>query len=68
MAVSGRARRRTLAAMNFVLIVILVGCVAVATADGYQAVTGRRLSKKPSRRTDQEMRRHLPLPRGCWGP
>jgi hypothetical protein len=37
--------------------VVLVACLALAALDGYQAVTGRRLSKRPSRRTDEEMRR-----------
>jgi hypothetical protein len=43
--------------MNYVLIIALVGCIALAGADAYQAVTGRRLSKRPSRRTDEVMRR-----------
>jgi hypothetical protein len=28
----------------------------VAALDGYQAITGRRVSKRPSRRTDHQMR------------
>jgi len=37
--------------------VVLIACQLIAAVDGYQAVTGRRVSKRPSRRTDQEMRR-----------
>ena len=40
-----------------VQIAVIVLCFGLAAADAYQAVTGRRLSKRPSRRTDQQMRR-----------
>jgi hypothetical protein len=36
-------------------VVVAVGLV-VAAVDGYQAITGRRVSKRPSRRTDRQMR------------
>jgi uncharacterized membrane protein YidH (DUF202 family) len=39
----------------FKVILLAVGIVIVAL-DGYQAVTGRRVSRRPSRRTDREMR------------
>lgn len=43
--------------MELLLALVLVLAVVLAIADGYQAVTGKRLSKRPSRRTDEEMRR-----------
>jgi hypothetical protein len=39
------------------LVLLLLATAALAMADGYQAVTGKRLSKRPSRRTDDQMRR-----------
>ena len=40
-----------------VLLLISIAVLAVGGIDGYQAVTGRRVSKSPSRRTDEEMRK-----------
>jgi hypothetical protein len=42
---------------TMLLAVALAGCVALGLADAYQAVTGKRLSKRPSTRTDEQMRR-----------
>jgi hypothetical protein len=39
--------------MNYLAAVF---CLAIGGLDGYQAITGRRLSKRPSRRTDHQMR------------
>lgn len=41
---------------QLLLIVGAVPALVLALLDGYQAVTGRRLSKKPSVRTDRRMR------------
>jgi hypothetical protein len=35
----------------------VVVMLVIASLDAYQAITGRRLSKRPSRRTDEQMRR-----------
>jgi dolichol kinase len=35
----------------------VVAMLVVAALDGYQAITGRRLSKRPSRRSDEQMRK-----------
>jgi hypothetical protein len=37
--------------------VLVVFMLAIASLDAYQAITGRRLSKRPSRRSDQELRK-----------
>jgi hypothetical protein len=31
--------------------------LSIAALDAYQAITGRRLSKRPSRRSDEQMRK-----------
>ncbi len=36
---------------------VLVAAVALIALNAYQAVTGRRVSKRPSQRSDQQMRR-----------
>ena len=46
---------RTLRGVLTALAVVV--CFALASADAYQAITGRRLSKKPSSRSDELMRR-----------
>lgn len=38
-------------------VVVLAACRALAGLDAYQAITGRRVSKRPSQRSDQQMRR-----------
>lgn len=42
--------------LKAILTVVSAVGLVVAALDGYQAVTGRRLSKRPSRRTDRQMR------------
>ena len=37
--------------------VFVVFLLLIASLDGYQAMTGRRLSKRPSRRSDEQMRK-----------
>ena len=37
------------------MILLVLGMV-IFVLNGYQAVTGRRVSRRPSRRTDREMR------------
>ena len=36
---------------------VVAVCLFVAGVNAYQAITGKRVSKRPSRRTDQQMRR-----------
>jgi hypothetical protein len=43
--------------MRLLLLFAAMPVLVVALLDLYPAVTGRRVSKKPSRRTDAEMRR-----------
>ena len=38
-------------------VLFVVVMLVIAALDGYQAITGRRVSKRPSRRSDQQMRR-----------
>ena len=38
-------------------LVIATLTLALAAVNGYQAVTGKRVTSKPSRRTDEQMRR-----------
>jgi hypothetical protein len=42
--------------LKVILTVVSAVGLVVAALDGFQAVTGRRLSKRPSRRTDRQMR------------
>ena len=41
----------------FLDLLFVVVMLAIAALDGYQAITGRRLSKRPSRRSDEQMRK-----------
>jgi hypothetical protein len=40
-----------------VRIFLLASCFGLLVANAYQAITGRRLSKRPSRRSDEQVRR-----------
>jgi hypothetical protein len=42
--------------VKLVLMVVIAVCLVVAALNAYQAVTGLRVSKRPSRRTDRQMR------------
>jgi len=39
-----------------VRILLLAACVVFSALHGYRAIAGNRLSKKPSRRSDEEVR------------
>ena len=39
------------------MFVLIAACLALAVLNAYQAITGRRVSKRPSQRTDEQMRR-----------
>ena len=43
--------------MSVVLIVVAVAALALGSVNGVQAITGRRLSSRPSVRSDAQMRR-----------
>jgi hypothetical protein len=43
--------------MNFTFVASLFGVFLLAILNSYQALTGKRISKRPSRRSDEEMRR-----------
>jgi hypothetical protein len=43
--------------MSYLNLVVLAGALALGLMNAYQAVTGRRLSKRPSVRSDRQMRR-----------
>lgn len=42
--------------MNFTFVAVLFGVFLLAILNGYQALTGKRISQRPSRRSDEEMR------------
>ena len=48
----------------------LIGACALALGalDGYQAVTGNRVSRRPSRRTDEQMRRQSAIAAAVLAP
>jgi hypothetical protein len=39
------------------MFVLIGACLLLAALNAYQAMTGRRVSKRPSQRTDRQMRR-----------
>ena len=39
------------------LLIVMSGAFVIASANAYQAITGNRLSRKPSRRSESKMRR-----------
>jgi hypothetical protein len=36
--------------------IVLIVAIAICVLNGYQAVTGRRVSRRPSQRSDHQMR------------
>jgi len=47
-----------------VLVLLALAVYVVAAVDAYQAITGRRVSKRPSQRSDQQMRRQSAIAAG----
>lgn len=54
--------------MAVIYAVIAVFALTTGAVDGYQALTGKRVSKRPSRRPDSEMRRQSVSQLGSWSP